>query len=699
MGCFHHIRKWSLGFLIILFPVILFAETKTWTGVGGNSNWSDPLNWSGAGLPLPTDDVLLDNREIPGSFQVILPDVAVVLRTIQIEPSPGRNIELILPSTNMLMNAFTVTGPGYGIELNAGAVFRNASGLASGESIQVADSIIIHDGGRYIHQTRASHANSILKFLSTAPGTEEGIFDFDVPRASYTISVSNRIYGSLELHASAYGMPVNYTCSGASPLLVRGNLRIGINVDMTMNFSGPNGNIQVMGDFIQEGGQLNLASGEGSNTIMGVTGDLYQSPLSIIIETGGGNPFLELNGGRLQEISMAGQMHSRVGFRINNPEGCELRMPLALPWKLDMKHGKIKSSSDALLTADTACQILVDSSQMTDSYVDGPLRKRGLTPSANFLFPVGKDDNLRWVELKGVASGNYTVEYLHQDPSILGSALAPGLDHISKLEFWTVAKDQDLVEPAKIELSFASVQSGGVTAPDYLNVASFRNGQWLDAGHSGVTGNFIQGSVISGNTDLSATAYTLASTVNLENPLPLESIDLKLKETPGGIVFNWETARTEMPDHFDLYKLDSERTTRIATIPAASQQKKYSWIYGDFLEAGTHFFRISMVDNQGREYTGKIVEFIKVGERTRLSWISIGRSDGTNQLLVETGVPDKWIYTIMSIYGVAVRKGEIELKKGKNYLRFTEPTLSRGEYVFRATGSSGKNYVLAFIKD
>ena len=63
--------------------------------------------------------------------------------------------------------------------------------------------MIIHDGGRYIHQTRASHANNILRILSTAPGTEQGIFDFDVPRASYTISVSNRIYGSLELHATA----------------------------------------------------------------------------------------------------------------------------------------------------------------------------------------------------------------------------------------------------------------------------------------------------------------------------------------------------------------------------------------------------------------------------------------------------------------------------------------------------------------
>ncbi len=167
------------------------ANAKTWTGFGGDSNWSNPLNWSNGNLPLATDDVLLDNTALPVSYQVYLPDIVVILKTLHIIPSPGRNIELILPNTNISLNALTVTGPGYGIELSAGAIFRNASGLSSGESLQIADSIMILDGGRYIHQTRAAHATGILRLLSSAPGTEQGIFDFDVPKASYTISVSN----------------------------------------------------------------------------------------------------------------------------------------------------------------------------------------------------------------------------------------------------------------------------------------------------------------------------------------------------------------------------------------------------------------------------------------------------------------------------------------------------------------------------
>jgi len=198
--CFRKYFIYCLFIFILLRPGYLTAETKFWAGNAGNTNWSDPQNWSGGSLPVSTDDVLFDNSDIPDSYQVTLPDVPVVVKTLLINPSTGRNIELVLPVSNKTTNAFSATGPGYGIELRAGAIFRNASGLSAGESLLIADSIMIHNGGRYIHQTRASHANNILKILSTAPGTELGIFDFDVPKASYTVSISNRIYGSLELH-------------------------------------------------------------------------------------------------------------------------------------------------------------------------------------------------------------------------------------------------------------------------------------------------------------------------------------------------------------------------------------------------------------------------------------------------------------------------------------------------------------------
>jgi len=686
-------------FLFSLFlPAWVLAETRTWTGYGGDSYWSNPLNWSGQTIPLPTDDVLLDNGDLPVSYQVILPDTAVILKTIQINPSPGRNIELILPATNHMTDAFSVTGPGYGIELNAGAIFRNASGLSSGESLLIADSMIIRDGARYIHQTRASHANSILKFLSTAPGTEEGIFDFDVPKAAYTISVSNRIYGSLELHSSAYGDTVNYTCTGANPLLIHGNFRMGSNVFLNMNLSGTNGNIQVLGDFIQEGGRLNLSGGGTNNTVLRVKGDLYQSPEATITETTNGNPFLELNGSRLQEIAMAGQILNQVGFRMNNMNGARLRLTLVVPWKLELIQGIIYSSSAGLLILDSLCSIGIDSSLLTGSCVDGPLRKIGLAGQDHFLFPVGKDGNLRWLELKE-ASGNYLVEYMHQNPASVGMNLGTGLDHISKLEYWQVVADGLINIQAKIELSYASVQSGGVTDPDYLNVARFYAEQWEDAGHTAVTGNAIQGSVLSSNTDFTSTAYTLASTIDLENPLPLTILKLNVNEISGKPVFTWTVSSPEIADHFDLYEVTGNQPIALVNIPAVNLQSYYTWTDSADIKSGDHYFRIRMTDNHGKEYAGNIVRFKTGSENTRLSWLPAGNPGGSGQVMIRSSSADTWNYEIITISGCPVEKGIIQLNKGKNYLVLHPDRFSTGFYIFRGFDAAGKNYSLLFKND
>ncbi len=682
----------------LLFVINVLGETKTWTGFGGDASWSNPLNWSGLALPQPTDDVLLDNTDLPVSYQVILPDFAIRLKTLHIFPSPGRNIELILPSTNLLTDALTVTGPGYGIELYAGAIFRNASGIASGESLSIADSLMIHDGGRYIHQTRASHANSILRILSSAPGTEQGVFDFDVPKASYTISVSNRTYGSLELHASAYGAPVNYTCSGANPLLLHGDLRIGDNVSMSMNLTGSNGNIQIEGDFIQEGGQLNLASGANDQTILRIRGDLYQSSTASITETNNGNPWLELNGDRLQQIAMAGHIMNQVGFRLNNKAGSSLRLPLEIPWKLELDEGVIFSSVPSLLTLGSNCSVLADSTKLSGSYIDGPLRKLGLNDQDHFLFPVGKDGNLRWLELKNI-TGDYTVEYVHQNPMEIGNSMGPGLDHISKIEYWTVLGDGAPNTDSKIELSFVSSASGGVTDLNYLNVAKFQSGYWEDAGHTASTGNFIQGSVLSGNADFVATQYTLASTVNLANPLPLTTIDLEIKEVAKNIVFSWTYEGPEMADHFDLYEETGGCSRIITELKAVNLQTLYTWAGEANMKKGDHYFRVCMIDSHGKEYPGKIILYKKQGTEPFMSWLSSGVQSGSDRLLIESDESDYWNYEFISTRGYSVYKGTLNLTEGKNFLTPGSGVSSAGIYIFHAIDSFGKIHSLVFKKD
>jgi hypothetical protein len=675
----------------------MLAEIKSWTGFGGNENWADPLNWTGNSVPVLTDDVWIDNSETPLSFQVILPDSSVTVRTLHIHPSPGFSIEVVLPASNKLLNAFTVTGPGYGIELFAGAVFRNASGISSGESLSIADSLIIHDGARYIHQTRASHANGILRLLSTAPGTELGIFDFNVPRASYTVSVSNRVYGSLEFHATALGSAVNYTCSGANPLMVRGNLRIGIAVNISVNLSGSNGNIQVAGDFVQEGGQLNLAAGTGNQTVCRIKGNLFQSLSAVITETAAGNPYLELNGQNKQEITMSGLIRNRVGFRINNVYGAELRSPLILPSSLDLVAGVLGSSDTAMLILDSGCIISADSSRLSGTYIEGPLRKLGIKTGDHFLFPVGRAGYLRWLTLHNV-SGNFTVEYIRNDPASFGTNLGPGLDHISRIEYWTIHSDSPVSQNALVELSFASVQCGGVTDPQYLNVAKFVGASWYNAGHSATTGNAVQGSVSSGPDDCSADAYTLASTVNLENPLPLTTIDLKIKKLTQSLEFNWSYEGPEIPDHYELFELGDTPSKCIREVNAIPFQSDYKWICNSELDPGSHYFRIEMVDRTGLRFRSNIAVVFIQDEGISLRWIGKNAGAGGNQLLVSSNLSDIWNYEILSITGNRVAEGKIQLNKGNNFIGIRE-NLQSGFYIFHAVSSNGNSYSLLIINE
>jgi hypothetical protein len=423
---------------------------------------------------------------------------------------------------------------------------------------------------------------------------------------------------------------------------------------------------------------------------------LYQLTGASIAGTNG-MPFLELNGAERQAIAMAGHVLNQVGFRVNNPKGSLLSMPLELPGRLEMFKGSIFSSSSALLILDAGSTIAIDSSRLTGTYIDGPLRKLGLNQEDHFLFPVGKDGNLRWLEIKG-GIGNYTVEYMHQNPVSIGNLVGPGLAHISKLEYWNVFADGPANQQAKIELSFASVQSGGITDPNYLNVAKFQSVQWEDAGHSAITGNLIQGSVLSSDLDFSANNYTLASVLDLENPLPLTMLDLEVKEISGKPLFTWTIKSDEKPDHFTLYEETDGKSTPIVSMNAVDNQIKYSWTYSWEMKSGNHYFRIRMIDMHGKEYLGKLVLFKKEYANIHLSWISTNMNAIGNQLLIQSEYPDDWNYEIVSVDGHIIKNGVLHIVQGLTYFSVGSECMSTGKYVFRALDSKGKFYVLLFNK-
>jgi hypothetical protein len=200
---------------------------KKWDGGGNGWSWDDPLNWAPDGVPLATDRVWLDNEFYAGGYSVTLPTggTSVAIRSIHVTPADAA-VTVTLPSGNTAAPGIILSDTGDALVLGRNAVFVNASGAASGITMQLQGSVRIENGGRYVHRTPRGNAD-IIDRLSRDPGTEKGIFEFDVPgTAGYTVSLTGNTFGSLHFKAGAAGGAKSYSGSGSSTLSIRGDLLI-----------------------------------------------------------------------------------------------------------------------------------------------------------------------------------------------------------------------------------------------------------------------------------------------------------------------------------------------------------------------------------------------------------------------------------------------------------------------------------------
>jgi hypothetical protein len=530
--------------VITSFSPLYSTSQIRWDGGGGDSAWTTAANWAGDILPAATDNVLLDNSLAPGNYTVILPagSAVVTVRSLTIQPATHYNIEVLLPVASTATPAFIATGPGYGLQVTAGGIFRNASGITSGMALQVADSVKIFNGGKYIHQCLGAHS-SLVQVLSTAAGTEEGIFEFDIPDASTTVSLSNRTYGKLVFSAVANGGGAGYTAAGTNPIIIRSDLEIGAGVALTLNFSDT---LFINRHFIQHGGTFNVGSAVRS-LVTTIRGNIQQNA-GVVRETGNGAlPEIKAAGITPQLMKFGGSITDSITVTIDNAAGVTLQSAVSLPFKLRLINGRVTSSALCLLTLLPGCVLEADS-VLNNSFINGPLRKEGLQATNHFLFPVGKDQVQRWVALKN-ATGHFTVEFIKSNPSLLNGACGPGIHHISTVEHWSLRADAVPLPSANVEISFNDANSGGVTDLSTLRIAQLAGGTWTNAGNTAVTGAAGgSGSVVSNAITLFDPLgyFTLAGSTGTSNPLPLPPLagnDRRPSHTPvRGIVLKSITA-------------------------------------------------------------------------------------------------------------------------------------------------------------
>jgi hypothetical protein len=680
MNCNSKLRGAVVLSALFICSFTAYGQVR-WDGDGGDGQWTTATNWSGDILPAATDDVIFDNSLLPGNYSVSLPAgmVLITVQTVRIQPAAGNSIEIIIPATGTAAPALIATGPGYGLIIDAGGIFRNASGITSGQSLQVSDSIRVNNGGRYIHQTRASHAASISQILSRDTGTETGVVEFDVPSTTgYVISASGRIYGTLVLSANAAGASRTYSSSGSGDLHIRGDLRLNAGVNYNVNLGG---NVIVNQNLFHYGSLFNISSG-GDNSILKIKGDIFQT--GIISETSTGLPVMELCGTSLQQVQVAGSIINSVTFRMDNAAGAVLQSPLSLPWKLELLNGRMKTSATNLLTLLPGAVIVVDSLS-NNSFVDGPMRKDGLSATDQFLFPVGKDIYMRWVALKNV-TGNFIVEYFKTDPRQINTSCGPGIDHISKLEYWSIESDNITPPAANVGLSFAGPNSGGVTDLSTLRVAQLINNIWSDAGNTAVTGTAGANGSVTGNslTDFSATAkyFTLAGSEATGNPLPVGMTSMSAQVQNNINYIRWTYAGDDAVYFEIMHSINKRDFKSVGRIYALEGRMHYQFRHRS---TGINYYKLYTMKRNGIFWPGRAMAVNNAGHNDWL--LSVNGRDRIT-VTISSSRQRTEVCSIISASGSVSRTFTAWLSPGINNVLVDISGLPAGMYTIRSSTNS-----------
>ncbi|MHA4845292.1 hypothetical protein ACX0G7_14065 [Flavitalea antarctica] len=690
----------SLIFMLAWCPG--WSAELRWDGEANDGLWQNPLNWSSNSLPGPSDDLVFDNSLINSAYTVNLGSGAgaIVIRSLRITPSGSNIITLVIASTNLESPALSCSGSVYGLVLDPGAVFINESGASSGSTIEVTDSIRINNGGRYVHRTPRSHAETV-RSLSRAPGTEQGEFEFSIPVASSTISLSGQVFGKLRLSPGPTGL-INYTGTGTNGLTIRSHCLIMPGVNLSLNLEG---RLLIGGDLLHNGGILNLAS-TARKLIMELGGNFHQSAAAITTESGTSQPEIILKGNQLQELGIAGNITNEVSLEINNLAGARLTHDLSLPYKLILKNG-ILSTNDHLVILQSSCQLDIDGAS-DNCFVNGKISKKGLV-KASFQFPVGKNATRRWVKLHE-ATGDFVAEYMRSDPRMLSPDLGAGIAHISGLEHWSIS-GAGPGAAARVELSFDHVNSGGVTDLSDLRVAWLDGQSWQDGGNSATTGTAGSNGSVSSNMQTWAGTqpifYTLASNTTTENALPIIWKSFSVAFFGRMIRLEWITDSESVA----YYKVEKSTngssfiTRDVVRARNGSRVNQYTDVVDDSHMSPRNiplFYRVVMVKHDSSQSISKI---IRVGSgwgiwRNSLDSRNARAFLSTSVLKIDFQVPVNELYflVIVDISGRLIYKGKIEVKQGKSLLPLYLPVASGTTLFVHLRDNNGNTVVIKVMK-
>ena len=680
------LRHFGFAFLLLLFFTNYSLGQKTWTGGGADGLWATATNWSGGTVPIATDQVVLDNSGVAGTYVVTLPVTAVTIFRLTITPTNPNIITLILPNTNTTVPGLLVgdvTAATDDIIINSGGELRNSTGAASGNGIQVDltnGTIRINNGGRYIHNTARSTAG-IVPFLSTVVGTETGIYEYDSPgTGSVPISASGRNYGSLTLTRTA-GAAI-YTSTGGTALTVRGNFTVntGVTYNSTMT------------------GAFNL----GGNLInFGIT------PLP-------SSQAVNFNGTTMQSITNSGTLTfgATEAVTLNNAAGLTLNNSIVFNGVLTFTAGKITTGNNTLTITNTTAGAIVGADAtkyvVTNGTTGGLIRTVTATINA-YNFPVGSTTNYQSVIIDftnapttpGSLTTRFSTAYAGW-PNI--GPLTEGainLNKVSLIGSWFVDATGGLAG-GNYTGTFAG--NGITDVLDYTLLVLVKRpsagGDWTTSNGIHVTSTGPNAQPILSRTGMSGfSEFAIGGELSVSLPITFNYLNGTKQNNSNYL--NWKVTCTNNPNATMSLERSADKInfTSITSITADALRCLQPFDYTDNSPAaGLNYYRLKMTAANGKvSYSGAIAILNKA---TGFDFVSLMPSvvNSNAVLNVTAAQKTKMDVIITDIAGKQVQKIAYNLIAGSNQFKLNLANLGAGTYQITGYTADGEPKTLRFVK-
>lgn len=533
------------------------------------------------------------------------------------------------------------------------------------------------------------------------------------------------LVGHLEVQGGTLEIASPNTSISAGSILT--DLKIsGGSVIVNAAFAGDTGGypmtLTVFGNFTMTNGTLDLtnraiggaSSGAGQ---INVAGTVSQTGGTVTATTlFGSQNYIMFNGTVSQNVQMS-NLTGFAGLTINNNAGIVLQAPLTVPYAMSLINGVLTSTASNLLIFSAGS---VAAGASNNSFVDGPVRKVGNT---SFTFPVGKPNCGPSGSVKGYAGltiGNYsaggsvtdqfTAEYKRGDAITLGAISSPGLNHVSRCDYWTLTRDNG-TSTVDITLAWSESINNCISPTPYVNnlptltIAHNNNtvgSTWDVIGVAGVTtGNATAGTVIWNGTQ-SATfgAFAIGST-NFQNPLPFTINYFTGSKQNGQHQLNWRLSCYSTPYvTMELERSSDQRSyTVLNYIHATALQCQLPFSFTDPAPAsGINYYRLKITDADGKINYSSLVVLINADRGLDVQNISPNPvATGIFNLKLSAARPAAIKIHITDMQGRVVSEKVLNLSSGFNIIPVDVRYLAAGTYQLAGFTDEGRTRVLRFV--